>query len=180
MDGFDTDMETFHFNSRPSARGDQPPKGGDHDRPDFNSRPSARGDVERKGEKDIIHQFQFTPLREGRLVGRNTDRICMISIHAPPRGATCFGMALHSRFVFQFTPLREGRPRSATRWHRRILFQFTPLREGRRFKYFAFLRKKYFNSRPSARGDGGAFRHDDWSERISIHAPPRGATQRQN
>ena len=35
--------------------------------------------------------------------------------------------------------------------------------------------QKYFNSRPSARGDHG-IQHGDWAGAISIHAPPRGAT----
>ena len=76
------------FNSRPSARGDgrggiTPQKG-----KDFNSRPSARGDFEPGEEEAVPAQFQFTPLREGRLA-------------AAPK--------THSR-AFQFTPLREGRP----------------------------------------------------------------------
>ena len=98
----------------------------------------------------------------------------LISIHAPPRGATRMRCASCKRTSFQFTPLREGRPnemrklqtnlisihappRGATRHTARnsgyTSFQFTPLREGR----------------PSARV------HADF-RRISIHAPPRGAT----
>ena len=144
-----------HFNSRPSARGDAerassqpaasrfqftPLREGRPERPaasqppaDFNSRPSARGDPEPPAEAPAASRFQFTPLREGRLrpAGRST---------APK--------------AFQFTPLREGRlcrdenerrkyisihapPRGATGRHR-------PRLEGR----------QYFNSRPSARGDG--------------------------
>ena len=33
-------------------------------------------------------------------------------------------------------------------------FQFTPLREGRRINANGFRHQLYFNSRPSARGDG--------------------------
>ena len=141
----------------------------------FNSRPSARGDTwywfipARKG-------FQFTPLREGRLgddapaMRSNYDfnsrpsargdiplplfsggRI--ISIHAPPRGATKFNNIALLSVIFQFTPLREGR-----------------LQPPRRFP-----RQSYFNSRPSARGDG-AFKACLRLPYISIHAPPRGAT----
>ena len=57
-------------------------------RVNFNSRPSARGD-----DKDwnilSAYRFQFTPLREGRQKALKTgaDPV-MISIHAPPRGAT--------------------------------------------------------------------------------------------
>ena len=121
--------------------------------------------------------FQFTPLREGRPADYGAGsggaaisihapprgatrpngaaaRNCPISIHAPPRGATEETSDKLSENQFQFTPLREGRPcpfpacRTCTR------FQFTPLREGRRMPY------------PDAPKE----------ESISIHAPPRGAT----
>ena len=55
------------------------------------------------------------------------------------------------------------------------VFQFTPLREGRRDARGQRHVRRYFNSRPSARGD--AMRGDSGtSDDISIHAPPRGAT----
>ena len=41
------------------------------------------------------------------------------------------------------------------------------------------IRQKYFNSRPSARGDGTSPAHGCWRRFISIHAPPRGATKSQ-
>ena len=147
----------IHFNSRPSARGDQellrllayikisihaPPRGATsrtrrraRNADDFNSRPSARGDRHASGQS------------------RDVD----ISIHAPPRGATCCRCIIAvPGGIFQFTPLREGR----LGW-----FLYRP------------MRTMYFNSRPSARGDllpSGSCR----SRIISIHAPPRGATQR--
>ena len=98
----------------------------------FNSRPSARGDP-RRG---------------------NVTRRAVISIHAPPRGATKKIGSPCLWLVFQFTPLREGRRISSNRseWERE--FQFTPLREGR----------------PSETGIGK-------KRCISIHAPPRGATK---
>ena len=81
-------------------------------------------------------------------------RLCRISIHAPPRGATHGAVECPRRDVFQFTPLREGRrstvscPSACTKnfnsrpsargdtLRARItgivcIFQFTPLREGR-------------------------------------------------
>ena len=56
---------------------------------DFNSRPSARGDGFGETASGRNYKFQFTPLREGRLVDSlfNEARL-NISIHAPPRGAT--------------------------------------------------------------------------------------------
>ena len=55
----------------------------------FNSRPSARGDMPTK----------------------NNRYRKIISIHAPPRGATQAPTPqLGGITIFQFTPLREGRP----------------------------------------------------------------------
>ena len=78
----------------------------------------------------------------------------VISIHAPPRGATAIIVEPCQRRIFQFTPLREGR-----------------LAVGE----VAACQRANFNSRPSARGDPcpAAVQPDGI---ISIHAPPRGAT----
>ena len=97
-----------HFNSRPSARGDRcgcAPAG----RPaDFNSRPSARGDRGR-------------PVVDAKYL--------LISIHAPPRGAT-LQAALRMRYSgkFQFTPLREGRPNDVWLANRRDISIHAPPR----------------------------------------------------
>ena len=100
--------------------------------------------------------FQFTPLREGRPDAVITSaRVHAISIHAPPRGATNFSRENIANLLFQFTPLREGRPASASS---------------------ACARTHNFNSRPSARGDGDEAEPSP-EVIISIHAPPRGATQ---
>ena len=81
------------------------------------------------------YKFQFTPLREGRRIPHvRLVEAQMISIHAPPRGATACAAP---------SPAQS----------------------------------RYFNSRPSARGD--LTRDEVWNIwRISIHAPPRGATWR--
>ena len=101
---------------------------------------------------DLI--FQFTPLREGRHLQvflvehdsyfnsrpsargdtsyRPEQRLYIISIHAPPRGATPIRTHVQRSGVFQFTPLREGRLDDVMNALKPILFQFTPLREGRR------------------------------------------------
>ena len=77
----------------------------------------------------------------------------VISIHAPPRGATTPTTQIGDT-KFQFTPLREGRHQRVAYASKVGQFQFTPLREGRQL----FL------------GIGGC------PLVISIHAPPRGAT----
>ena len=148
----------FNFNSRPSARGDAESRRRRCGRSGyFNSRPSARGDAPLTALRAGWTRFQFTPLREGRRMTagvslkrtvlfqftplregrrRNQPRMktCrLISIHAPPRGATLDRRQNAAAFVeFQFTPLREGR------------------RNGDPQPAASRL---YFNSRPSARGD---------------------------
>ena len=77
----------------------------------------------------------------------------IISIHAPPRGATVWLDEEPLDWPFQFTPLREGRRQPG----------------GKR------RNTHDFNSRPSARGDKSPGRTPGGSH-ISIHAPPRGAT----
>ena len=100
-----------YFNSRPSARGDAAVVPTIKPSMYFNSRPSARGD----------------PCSLLLLLNCG-----VISIHAPPRGAT---LAIRFTFFnekFQFTPLREGRLfQYYQRYLFQKLFQFTPLREGR-------------------------------------------------
>ena len=99
----------------------------------FNSRPSARGDRGAAARSGGGFRFQFTPLREGRRPPAQLHQDGQnISIHAPPRGATESRSARRSGEPFQFTPLREGRQPTPTP---------TPP-------------ASYFNSRPSARGDG--------------------------
>ena len=78
----------FHFNSRPSVRGDFHVSLHRLPTRHFNSRPSARGDLHRQQEA-VWSLFQFTPLREGRRAWMGEEALeDLISIHAPPRGAT--------------------------------------------------------------------------------------------
>ena len=150
----------MHFNSRPSARGDCGAFRHNRITLHFNSRPSARGDCQRPKLLTLPKGFQFTPLREGRPTGTvyDPDNV-IISIHAPPRGATSVGVSvLEIPTSFQFTPLREGRR----------LYPPIPL-----------IHQMHFNSRPSARGDRRLSVSSLRLMSISIHAPPRGATLRQ-
>ena len=126
--------------------------------------------------------FQFTPLREGRPDGNEAGAACVISIHAPPRGATLYleisalapSISIHApprgatmlgfpdspAILFQFTPLREGRLALNVLSVLVQQFQFTPLREGRHSTAAAEMVAANFNSRPSARGD--AQLHGSW------------------
>ena len=77
---------------------------------------------------------------------------------------------------FQFTPLREGRPGMFPYFSLSILFQFTPLREGRPPETFEVpYAARQFQFTPLREG-----RHESIGLasdlKISIHAPPRGAT----
>ena len=100
------------FNPRPCARGDPSAIVGDALSNCFNPRPCARGD-------------RHHPSIAGSA--------CVVSIHAPARGATLAGTA---------------------RYCGEIRFQSTPLREGRlarvRCESYSML---CFNPRPCARGD---------------------------
>ena len=100
----------------------------------------------------------------------------IISIHAPPRGATASAPDdTKAQFISIHAP-----PRGATDTLESSgavsKFQFTPLREGRREVFPTVLRNIYFNSRPSARGDNHSVAVEH-NVTISIHAPPRGATE---
>ena len=78
--------------------------------------------------------FQFTPLREGRLIHRMDKSRNEGYFNSRPsaRGDKDSARVTGSALVFQFTPLREGRPALARRQR---------------------ISETYFNSRPSARGD---------------------------
>ena len=122
----------------------------------FNSRPSARGDVQRLAKVAFGAVISIHAPPRGA-TGSVMDGYVLtsISIHAPPRGATGdYGIRVGGAFSFQFTPLREGRRR-----HRRRIA----------------AARRNFNSRPSARGDIQQ-RAGRAGVCISIHAPPRGAT----
>ena len=122
---------TENFNSRPSARGDRKVVNIMGSEEHFNSRPSARGDhLQNSGFYAIL--FQFTPLREGRQCFVEGSLYgWVISIHAPPRGATpTLGVDWWTLIISIHAP-----PRGATANVKPLLlgdkFQFTPLREGR-------------------------------------------------
>ena len=192
--------QASYFNSRPSARGD-PPSGSPFFSPPISIHAPPRGataDGVHIGDLYYISihapprgatlanfdystatdAFQFTPLREGR---RPACEICgaarKISIHAPPRGAT--PPAEHCKksvLSFQFTPLREGRRRplkGESAW--KTNFNSRPSARGDRCGGGGERNDFDFNSRPSARGDKYSFGHIS-QRNISIHAPPRGAT----
>ena len=128
------------------------------------------------------------------------DFTALISIHAPPRGATCTKRRSCLRILlFQFTPLREGRHTTTVSYGANREFQFTPLREGRHKPHMRYTCLKKISIHAPPRGATSAS-HSEMASRIfqftplregrrpracraaqhtiSIHAPPRGATYR--
>ena len=77
-------------------------------------------------------RFQFTPLREGRPATEAKLQPWLISIHAPPRGATISGTSGERFYTISIhAPPRGATLRAKTLTEICNLFQFTPLREGR-------------------------------------------------
>ena len=170
-----------YFNSRPRAGGDH--NGGDHGlRPiHISIHAPARGATFAK-ITGLCHasQFQFTPPRGGRRVThwmhlpaphfnsrpraggdlsppRLLHLLPSISIHAPARGATRQGARVRLQGDYFNSRPRAGGDSTRRRMRRPpSIFQFTPPRGGRRHY------------------DLHCFDY----QRISIHAPARGATSR--
>ena len=78
---------------------------------------------------------------------------------------------------FQFTPLREGRQRLMDELEELMRFQFTPLREGRLADSIFRALRHLFQFTPLREGRQADQIHVESYQRISIHAPPRGATE---
>ena len=124
-------------------------------RANFNSRPSARGDpCPAAVQPDGIISIHAPPRGATGFVLRAARRLA-ISIHAPPRGATQQVAHVQHNAQFQFTPLREGRPTGRESPFRRSHFNSRPSARGDRLSNQTGRETTYFNSRPSARGDAG-------------------------
>ena len=104
--------------------------------------------------------FQFTPLREGRpSVGDTVSDAPIISIHAPPRGATASAItASHTPVNFNSRPSARGD--SSLSWQKTGI--------------------SVISIHAPPRGATGGFCKGGRELRISIHAPPRGATLHQS
>ena len=168
-----------HFNSRPSARGDTATLPNAQDVSSFQFTPLREGRPMHDPREYPVSIFQFTPLREGRLPSLAIIPLSILYFNSRPSARGDLWQTIRR---FRRTISIHAPPRGATTAWREIVsdatpFQFTPLREGRRGSPSARAGSPYFNSRPSARGD----RHVDFvlqaALRISIHAPPRGATR---
>ena len=189
----------FYFNSRPCERGDA--YGGHVRKINYiiSILAPARGATFNRDVKNSYILFQFSPLREGRLLAdMRKIEMQFISILAPARGATThLGKAHQGVTISILAPARGAthrhvgaRPagdisilapaRGATppvfRFRESLDgFQFSPLREGRPRSGSSPQRRPYFNSRPCERGDASQAPRFHQAA-ISILAPARGAT----
>ena len=98
-----------------------------------------------------------------------------ISIHAPPRGATAVSATMSRLRDFNSRPSARGDLRDAL-WRSAQEFQFTPLREGRQNLDWAYKSIKISIHAPP-RGATARCSQLYCDVLISIHAPPRGATK---
>ena len=169
-------MGSFDISIHAPPRGATPP---DRKAPststNFNSRPSARGDKRGGASTILAYYFNSRPSARGDWAVRRIAELEAISIHAPPRGATESELAELNKLIISI----HAPPRGAT-WLERnsnypIYFNSRPSARGDTPRHRKQQTKAYFNSRPSARGDGNMRNVLDIYT-ISIHAPPRGAT----
>ena len=100
----------------------------------------------------------------------------LVSIHAPARGATPFGERIMDGKKFQSTLLREERQIGIALLIALIKFQSTLLREERRKVDTTRSPGFSFNPRSCARSDVVHHALSQTCQRVSIHAPARGAT----
>ena len=151
------------------------------------------------GAKDWIAIFQYQPLHEGlrELCAGKVHPV--ISIPAPPRGASQVLSIREAVLKFQYQPLHEGLPDSIVDQGIEFVFQYQPLHEGLRlckvtstslavFQYQPLHEglpsldtegraTEDFNTSPSTRGFD-AITQVVPVITISIPAPPRGASER--
>ena len=144
----------------------------------FNSRPSARGDVHQRGNSVVeVISIHAPPRGATQPICRRT-RKGYISIHAPPRGATRLTNRLHpQKHHFNSRPSARGDPSASMLRVLGVQFQFTPLREGRRICLDIACNTRRISIHAPPRGATPTRTATRPLFKISIHAPPRGATQ---
>ncbi len=126
------------------------------ERADFNSRPSARGDDFRRARCGVLAHFNSRPSARGdRRASRDGCGTEHFNSRPSARGDWFMAFAGAIGISFQFTPLREGRPPTFTPEAGKLRISIhAPPRgatyDGERVRFAAW---RYFNSRPSARGD---------------------------
>ena len=156
------------------------PRGGRESCGHFNSRPSARG------EQEAITQFSTFRRISIHAPPRGANGICLdiacrtrrISIHAPPRGANnALGGGQRARNISIHAPPRGANLGVMLISRPRRLFQFTPLREGRTVDSLMRTSVGSISIHAPPRGANALLESEYRLCRISIHAPPRGANR---
>ena len=105
------------------------------------------------------------------------QRMELISIHAPARGATAFVDICLAILKFQSTLPRGERQPERPNWKRQSGFQSTlPRGERPNTHLSASGTEIYFNPRSREGSDSVGCTVQSRHQRISIHAPARGAT----
>ena len=99
-----------------------------------------------------------------------------ISIHAPPRGATGYPARTAQAMIFQFTPLREGRRNLGFTGQNWFFISIHAPPRGATASRNATMRRGTFQFTPLREGRRSGRRLSRRKTPISIHAPPRGAT----
>ena len=137
----------------------------------------TRGATTKTGHIPVLGNFQSTLLQEERpedIIGLVCNM--WLSIHAPTRGATRFCVHWKTRSCFQSTLLQEERPYSHSCNCPVCNFQSTLLQEERHGGFFKKLLCFFpFNPRSYKRSDDMQTIVNNF-DRLSIHAPTRGAT----
>ncbi len=142
----------------------------------FQSTPLREGRPDASNAAFAAALFQSTPLREGRRQPRPLVLWKCVSIHAPARGATLILKPYNSLFAVSIHAPARGATAALDASAASSAFQSTPLREGRRVLRYPPVRGAGFNPRPCARGDHIGLGSRYTNQRVSIHAPARGAT----
>ena len=145
-----------HFNSRPCERGDKFLGGAIVETIAISIHAPARGATHRNMKPNSNGSFQFTPLREGRLIGvllvRHLDR--HFNSRPCERGDTDTYECFKRRINFNSRPCERGDPPTVRVEPHPAISIHAPARGATKGKLQLRHRHRYFNSRPCERGDG--------------------------
>ncbi len=144
----------------------------------FQSTPLREGRLHRNISPNSKGSFQSTPLREGRhniLCPLYQQNLCF-NPRPSARGDKIFGTLHPLVGRFQSTPLREGRPKSFNSKDGAWSFNPRPSARGDAAKMATLFGGSKFQSTPLREGRLRRSPSCCILARVSIHAPPRGAT----
>ena len=166
------------FQSTPPRRG-RPPAARARPTPTcFNPRPREGGDPRARIQMPPLVLFQSTPPRRGRqfeeLVAGGRFKF---QSTPPRRGRPRLRHDFGSFKRFQSTPPRRGRPAANIMDKPARQFQSTPPRRGRPMLVIWCLSFSTFQSTPPRRGRPRWSNSRSITNRVSIHAPAKGATR---